>query len=451
MPNIYLRAKAALQAFRFPGGRGDLPSYFDGSFGSWLSSSLSLLLPGGGEGLDWEKMAGRLDKSSAVTPFLNYARRKFPECPPVVMRETADGIGWADHNAGGPVAGHALAKLVRKPNPYYGYSTLVAGTLLSRMVSGNAYWFKVRDGYGAVTQLWYVPHFYVHPRWDKDSTEFLTHYDYVLPDATTGQNRVTRMETTDVVHIRQGIDPDNVRLGLSDLAAMLRAVGIMNEADVYLASILKNFGIPGLMIAPDTGVTISENGAKAMKEKVRDATTGAKRGEPIVIPDAVKVTTLGFSPEQLALDRFLDIPATSISAALGIPAMALGLNVGEKQKTFSNAREAREQAVEDWLLPTARDMADDIDASMRLDFKLADNERFAFYTGGLRELQPDVNARRSGLVLAVGGAFLTVNEARGIEGLDPIPGGDELIKAPVSEPKPKPEDQNVADEQDTQP
>ncbi len=127
--------------------------------------------------------------------------------------------------------------------------------------------------------------------------------------------------------------------------------------------------------------------------------------------------------------------------------MALGLNVGEKQKTFSNAREAREQAVEDWLLPTARDMADDIDASMRVDFNLADNERFAFYTGGLRELQPDVNARRSGLVLAVGGAFLSVNEARGIEGLDPIPGGDELNKAPVSEPKAKPEDQNVADEQ----
>lgn len=433
MPNIPDRIKAALQAFRFPGGRGDMPTASDFGFGGWLSSALSLLLPSA-EGLDWEKMAGRLDKSSAVTPYLNWARRKFPSCPPVVMRESADGIGWGAHNAGDPIPGHPLAKLFRRPNPFYGYSTLISGLLLSRIVSGNAYIFKVRNGFGEVVQLWYVPHFYVHPKWDGASKEFVTHYDYVLPDANGTSSQTTRMKLKDVVHIRQGIDPDNVRMGLSDLAAMYRNVGVMNEATVYIASILKNFGIPGMLVYPDPNVTISEAGMKSLKERLKDSSTGSKRGEPIIVPDAIKVQTLGYSPEQLTLDKFLDMPATSISAAIGIPAMALGMNVGEKMKTFSNAKEAREQAVEDWLLPTARDMGDDIDHGLREDFKLKDDEHFQFFTGGLRELQPDVNARRKTLVVAVGGPYLTVNEARAVEGMDEIPGGDVLYPASGSTP-----------------
>jgi HK97 family phage portal protein len=262
--------------------------------------------------------------------------------------------------------------------------------------------------------------------------QFITHYEYTTIRGD-GRPVTVRMDAADVVHIRQGIDPENTRLGLSDLAALYREIGILNEAIVYTSSILRNFGVPGLMVVPDKDVMISPDGAEQIKSKLRNATTGANRGEAVILPDAVKIETLGFSPEQLALDKFLDVPESRIAAAIGIPALALGLSSGQDQKTYANMREAREQAIEEWLLPTARDIADDLDFSLREDFGLAEDQRFVFDYRHLRELQVDIDARRKSLILATGRPYLTVNEARAQEGLGPIEGGDELAtpKAPA--------------------
>lgn len=413
------RLSAAFKAFRFPGGPGNLHT------GSPMG--LRALMLASEDGQDLEELGRRLWTASPIAPFLNYARRKFPDIPPDVILED-EGTLVGTSYTGKPVRRHPMAAIVRRPNPFYGYSTLIAGTILSRIVDGNAYWFKVRNLMGEVVELWYVPHFLVEPRWDKAGAQYITHYDYTLPDAAGGRPVTVRMPVEDVVHIRHGIDPENVRKGLSDLAALWREVGLLREGTIYGAAILRNMGIPGLMIIPEEGVSISPTGATAIKERIRDQVAGKARGGTVVIPEPVKIESVGFSPEDLALDKFIAVPESRLAAAIGIPPMAIGLVSGEGQRTYANVKEAREQAVEDWLLPTARDMSDDVDFQLRGDFGLSEDERFIFNTGRLRELQVDTVARRQTLVQAVGGPYLTINEARLEEGRKPIDGsGDKLL------------------------
>jgi len=95
------------------------------------------------------------------------------------------------------------------------------------------------------------------------------------------------------VHLRNGLDPRNVRLGLSPLTAELRDIFTDDEAAAYTATMLKNRGVPGLLIAPDSdNAVVSDEEAQAMRAKVEERTTGSNRGRPIVPTGKTKVTRL---------------------------------------------------------------------------------------------------------------------------------------------------------------
>ena len=54
----------------------------------------------------------------------------------------------------------------------------------------------------------------------------------------------------DIIHYRDGIDPENDRFGLSGLSAVLREVFTDNEAATYSAAILRNMGVPSIIVTP---------------------------------------------------------------------------------------------------------------------------------------------------------------------------------------------------------
>ena len=77
---------------------------------------------------------------------------------------------------------------------------------------------------------------------------------------------------------------------------------------------------------------------------------GDGRGEPWFHNEPIEVTTPGFTPEQLVLDKVRSIPVSRIGAALGFDPMVIGLS--SEQKTYSNLGEALEAAYELNIVPT---------------------------------------------------------------------------------------------------
>lgn len=354
---------------------------------------------------DFQREVGDGTGSSTVMAPLLWIARTFPEAPIALWRLLDDGGEERE-------MGHDLIRLLERPNKFYSGAAFWMATMLDWNVDGNAYWIKVRRNTGAVEELWWTPHFLLEPKGDENN--FITHYLY-RPD---GQE--IRLDPEDVVHFRFGIDNDNQRLGFSPLKSVLREVFTDNEAATFTAGLLRNMGVPGLIVSPAPGEpSPGEDDVKATKAYFKTAFAGDRAGEPLVMGGATRVAQFGFSPEQMNLKALRRIPEERISAVLGVPAIVAGLGAGLDRSTFANMSEAREMAFESNIVPAQRILAEEVRFQLLSDFEEDPWAwRVGFDLSGVRVLQEDRNRLAERLDVGVRGGWVRVAEARRELGLE---------------------------------
>jgi HK97 family phage portal protein len=350
--------------------------------------------------------------SSVVCAPILWMARTFPEAPLQVVD--------ADE---APVEGHTLIAKIRRPNPYYSGIVLWMATLLSWVVSGDAYWLKVRDGNGGIAELWYVPHWMIHPV--GDDKDLVTHYEY-RPD---GQE--IRLENDDVVHFRYGLDPQDPKRGLSPLGSVLREVFTDDEAANFTAALLHNMGIPGVIVSPDSDESPGPDDVKAVKDQFDSDFSGDRRGKPMVMSGKTKVQQFGFSPEQLTLTGLRRIPEERVTAVLGLPAIVAGFGAGLERSTFANFEEAREAAYESCQVPNWRLFGEEITFQLLPDFDDDRSHEAVFDVKKVRALQDDRNKEADRLATLVRAGIYT--RAKALKALgEEADAGDEVYLIPIS-------------------
>jgi HK97 family phage portal protein len=376
-----------------------------------------------GSQYDYEAQAGDLWRNSAVAACLRVLRTNFPE-PEL---EVARGPKPEDE----AIEGHGLARLIRRPNGYYSRFVLWAATILSLVVDGNAYWLKVRSRAGKVVQLWWVPHWMIEPRYPADGSVYLTHYVYLV----NGRQIPLRVE--DVVHFRQGIDPRNDRLGLSDLKAAVREICGDNEAAGYAAATLRNSGVPTVVITPaEDGGTFAEGQPDDIRSQFRERFTGEGRGEPLVT-DSLKVTKIGFSPKELTLGDLPDRFEDRIASLTGVNPMVAGLTSGASHKTFANYGEARRALYEDTIVPTQRCVAEELTDQLLPDFPAPDGAIVRWSYRGVLCLRENENDLADRAAMLFEKKLATQNESRLTCGLPATPGGNKFADGSTPEEGPQ--------------
>lgn len=354
--------------------------------------------------------------SSIVQACILWMSRAFPEAPLRVLRPNAKGLLE-------PVPDHPLTALLDTPNPYYGGVLLWMATLADWMLTGNAYWLKVRSAAGLVVELWWVPSALIEPRWPDDGGAYLSHYDY-KPDP---RHEPIMLDPADVVHMRYGLDPRNVRKGLSPLASLFRELLTDEEASGYLAAMLRNLGVPGVVISPTGDNSLSETDAGMVKSAYMSKFSGDRRGEPLVLSAGASITPFGFSPEQMTVKDLRRIPEERVSAIFGTPAIVVGLGCGLDRSTFANYAEAREASWETNIIPTQRLMLSELRTQLQPDFDPQRKLTLEFDLSQVRVLQADEQAlheRIRGDVLA---GLITVDEGREALGLDALLDGQGAV------------------------
>lgn len=370
------------------------------------------LLPGAQ--YDYRREAANLWENSIVLACIKWMGRTFPEAPPLIEELMPDGK-WVVS------PGHSFVPLIENPNPFWTDCELWAATLLSLAVDGNAYWYKSRSKAGRVVELYYVPHWTMEPRWPDDGGKFLSGYEYRV------HGDPIHLPVEDVVHFRDGVDPRNYRKGLSPLSAVLREVCSDNEAATFSAALLRNMGVPGVVISP-----AKEEGELATEERERllklwqQKFAGDRRGEPLVTQIPISVSAPAFSPEQMVIDKVRRVPEERITAALGIPAIVVGMGAGLERSTYANFKEAREAAYESSIIPTKRILAKQLTQQLLVEFADPGRFRIGWDFSEVRALQESQNDMFARLTAAVGGPWLSPNEARAYVGRPAIGGGDAL-------------------------
>lgn len=353
---------------------------------------------------DYAGEVGPLDGNSAVAICLGWIKDNFPE-PVLEVQRRGSGDLWE------PQLEHPVTALLSAPNPFYDGDALWAATVVSYCLDGNAYWIKARGsgGAGRPLELWFIPSDRMRPCWDAGGAAFISHYEYRI------NNQWQRYEVEDVVHFADGMD-FHTRRGSSRLSALLREIMSDNEATTYTVSILRNMGIPGVLIGPkDVADTIPEEARKEIEQVYSQKFGGHERGKPMVTSNPIDVHAVGFSPEQMALDKIRTLPALRICSALRMHPAVVHLGVGSGPSAFDNGgqhKAAREATYEDCLLPIQRRFARTLDRQLLPDLGRPDRERVTWNYDDVRALQEDMDALSKRAAAEFAGGVARLNEAR---------------------------------------
>jgi HK97 family phage portal protein len=352
--------------------------------------------------------------NSIVFAAIKLTTQTFAQSPVQVMqiKDDADEV----------VPNHEMIKLIAKPNPYYNGKLMWRATIADWMF-GNAYWIKNRNGAGVVKELYWVPATQMSPKWNQDDPKsYIDHYDY------NPNGKPIPIEREDVVHFRNGLDPNNVRMGLSPFGALLREIATDEEAAEYTVTVLRNQGVAGMIISPlNERVKLSQPDADRIKASVMTRTQGDRRGEPLVLAGAARAEMMGVDPSKFDLAGIRHIPEERITAMFGTPAILLGLGTGLENATYSNVDGLRKIYYENEVIPTQELISGDLDTQLLPDFVGIDEQdkyRTQFDNEKVRVLKDDETAVVTRIATEMEHGILTAGEARQLRGRKPL--GDDF-------------------------
>ena len=379
------------------------------------------------------KDIGDIASNGIVSTCVSAIAEAFVSAPP--MLEQFDGKKWQ------PVDSHPLLDLLRNPNPFYGADHLWTATLAAEITTGNAFWRVVWNR--ARTQpveLWWEPHMW--PNYDarvfiRDYTMRVDGKPHRIGAAANYDPR--NAERIDhAIHFRYQIDRKNPRWGWTPLFAVLREIAGDNVAATYQTAVLKNGATASIFFSIKDGLGQSMT-AGQMEELVagverRLRREGAGRVAGTNLP--VDLHKVGFSPEELALDRLPASYERRVCSNLKVPPMVVGLGAGDDSKTYANYGEAIDDFWQRTIIPVEERKGSELEAQLFRLFGMDRSEyRIVWDRSQIQALQEDETALFTRLEGASGGPFLTPNEARERAKLPMIEGGEtlRLVAQPVTE------------------
>lgn len=373
--------------------------------------------------VDYAREVGDGLGSSVLMAPLNWMMRNFPEAPPIVEKRNRQ-KQWVEDSP------NDLITLLRRPNPYYGGLQLAMATTLD-ISFGNAYWIKIRNAMGQVIQLWWAPRMTMIPRFPSDGSKYIDHYGYLVG------GREIPIDVDDVVHFRFGLDPHNIRLGLSPLGALARDVVMDDQAATFATAILKNLGVIGVVISPkEKGAPAGKDAVKETKTYLEEHFSGDRRGKPLALGAPTDVELLQYNMQGFDVSPLRDVSEERVCAALGIPAAVVGFGTGLQQtKVGATMKEMRQLAWTGGLMPIQKIVSEEIDRSLLPDFDpaavKAGTIRMRYDTTQVRALWEDTADKHSRIRADYLGGLITRAEARRETGRSAGP-GDDMYVQPVN-------------------
>ena len=323
-----------------------------------------------------------------------------------------------------------LQDLLADPNPVHTNLDVWFWTSWAKRSHGNAFLKKVRSGNaltGNPVELWPLSPNLVKPMTLAGSKQLVDFWRY-----TYAPGKWEDISTENMVHFRIGIDDQDHRLGLAPIRRLVREIASDQSATQFTDALLRNFGIPGLVVQVPPGASLSDEQAEELKHKLEQRFGFENRGNVGVLTAGATLEQFGFSPEQLNMRALHDVPETRIAAVMGVPPAVAGLGVGLAQSSaYASLKQIRENFTEVTVIPNWRSDAATLNKQLKPDFTTERNVRIAYDLSKVRALQEDRTQMFTRLDNAVRTGWVKPNEARAEVGLPPMDGGDVPIPQPM--------------------
>ncbi len=272
---------------------------------------------------------------------------------------------------------------------------------------GNAYCKIEIDGGGNISQL--IP---LHP-------------DRVLPFKTPDGSVAYKYQPqvggaviylqNEIFHIR-GLSTDGV-VGLNPISLHRESIGLSQATEKHGAELFKNGAQPGgLLVHPGK---MTEDSYKNLRKSWEERYQGAgKAHKTVILEEGMTYDKLAMTPEDSQFLQTRQFQVTDIARIFRVPPHKIG---DLSQATFSNIEQQSIDFVQDTLLPWLKRWETAIDTQLIGEAKRS--SLFSeFKVEGL--LRGDSAARSAFYASGIQNGWLTRNEVRALENLNPIDGGD---------------------------
>src|SRR5690625_1409795 len=305
---------------------------------------------------------------------------------------------------------HPLYLLLHdEPNPEMS-SFVFRETLMTHLLLwGNAYAQIIRNGRGEVMALYpLMPDRMAVDRDDKGPL----YYEYTTSadDAPISKGSIVRLKPSDVLHI-PGLGFDGL-VGYSPIAMAKNAIGLAIATEEYGAKFFSNGANPGGVLE-HPGVVKDPHRIRDSWNQVYQGTSNAHR--VAVLEEGMKFSPIGIPPEQAQFLETRKYQTEEICRIFRVPPHLVG---DLERATFSNIEHQSISFVVHTIRPWLVRIEQSINKAL-----FSEEERHKYFVSFLVEglLRGDYESRMRGYSIGIQNGFMSPNDVRSLENMNPIP------------------------------
>lgn len=311
-----------------------------------------------------------------------------------------------------PAENHPLSGLLRKPNSWQTRLEFILMMQTHLLLRGNAYaWINrsplTLDGSEQIQEL--VP---LHP----DRVDVTQLEDWSLAYTLTRRTgQKMPLPSTEVFHLR-GLSTDGIK-GRSTLEDARDVIGVALATQEHAGSFWRRDATPSVVLTHPK--SLSDKAQKNLEEKFEQTYGGGKDKRRVaVLEEGMELTPLSVSPNDAQFLETRKFQRSEIAGWFHVPPHMIGDT--EKSTSWGTGIEQQQIA---YLTFTIRPWLVAWEQRLNLDL-ITNRARFflEFNVDGL--LRGDITSRYNAYWRGIQGGWLSPNDVRALENMNPIEGGD---------------------------
>lgn len=307
------------------------------------------------------------------------------------------------------VTKHDVLDLLDRVNPFLNWTSLAKITQIYKDLTGEAYWWLVKDGTGKPIEIWpWLSPANMTPV--PSAKEFISKYRYQKP----GSAEFIEFEVDEIIQHRY-LNPNDPYRGMSPVSAAAWAIGTDEEAKKYNLKFFRNSALPKGILKFPGGIT--EEQAKQIRVQWENM-HGEKNEHRVAILGAGEFQDIGMNQRDMEFLEQRKFSRDEILAIWRVPKALLD----PQDINFASALVAKEVFINEVIVPLMRDLVDTMNEFLLPHYKDGDELFFDFESPVVEK--PAEKLAMYQTLFNVGA--ISPNEIRQMEGLDTYEGGDQI-------------------------
>ena len=210
---------------------------------------------------------------------------------------------------------HPLTALLRAPNPLFDLTDLLELSSQWLDATGNALLLKVRNGFGAVSELWLLPatSFSI----EKGSDELPATYLFAPMNA--------RIAASDIIHIKRSDIRTAPFYGHALLSDIIETAKTDTALRCYQQRFFDNDAVPRAMLRFPAGTILTQDQIDSIRNAWEEKYRGVANANKLaILPDGAMIESLATNAKELDFTKSHTALRDTIREAFRVPKIVLG-------------------------------------------------------------------------------------------------------------------------------